>query len=630
MSDADKPRSWMDRFRSFLGGERPTEEPPHAEETDSEPPTAPRAPEPSPRAPRGGSSFGIRRVEGAATRPASQAFLQPPPSPEPISDSAEEEEDEPSISISEPSAERPTTEAASHTGAMFRRASDALSFLGAVSSAGLATEALSLAGTDGRVWVEAPVPPVRAAPLAFLAHGRPFGGQGEHRWVAALSDGRLLHVEVMPEEDGITTLITGDRVERLLPPSFRTVDLRGLLSACALRRIALRSRPEVMIAMPPPLARWVLGRSIALGLDAALATAEGRPLMGDGPAEGVVWMRLRGEGKRGVPVAWLASLTDLPGVMATYPVGAESQRLFVDVRCEAPLAGPLLEALLPGEDGWLLGGEDTGHRRIGKVSEFVPGASLLRAPLEIKGGMGSTRSDGRKVRLPEPLAVKLVRRRVNRPVDAVLIDETEVGWLRTYWMARPLGETLYLVGGARHVLVLAPGGLAAAVPFGVELSRVGPGGLYVEQGLDFSPPLPEEARLKAFGPSEATCVVVTEREALSFDVEATVPAWTLWAGPAPEMRVEKAGEAAQKLAAIAKALDGEGKGKQEEKPRAGMVIKPVEENKPLGPNERAKLRKDAAKAELRGDLAEAAKLLEQVGDAAAAGRLYERAAVKSV
>ena len=172
--------------------------------------------------------------------------------------------------------------------------------------------------------------------------------------------------------------------------------------------------------VPSALARWVLARAVALGLEVLLAPASRRPLLGEAPVEGAVWMRLRGaaRGPHGVDPA----LTDLPGVIAAYPVGLEAARLFVDVRCESPLSAALLESLLPGAAG-VLGAADVGHVRVRVLGELVSGASLLN-PAEVASAPLAVPGDAR---LPDPIPVRLVRRNLARRVDACASTSTRSG-----------------------------------------------------------------------------------------------------------------------------------------------------------------------------------------------------------
>jgi hypothetical protein len=644
MSDEERPpfwRRWFSRGPTASGDSTPGNAPPAAPPA-SEPPEPP-APLARPAAPAMGTpeppppglaqrpSFGIRRVARApAAQPPPAAFFAAPPEPPPpasvepevMGDDLDDLDDlelaaEESLASTDP-VRPPGLSAieASRTGVLFLRAADALSFLGAISGSGLASRASSLRGPEGRFWVEVPVSPRRTASMASLAAGRPFAGEGAH-WVAVLSDGQPIAPEVAPPDAGRDVLlITGSRIQRLQPGEWRAADLRDLLSATSLRGAVLRARPEVAAAVPSAFTRWVLGRAIALGIEVSLVPAERRPLLGDEPVEGIVWMRMRAPGS-GVSSAWIGALADLPGVLVTYPVGVEAARLFVDVRCETPLSGPLLESLLPGDEAWLLGAADVGHARIRPAGELVDGAALINppapaaAPLALPGA----------ARMPEPIPVRLVRRHVARPTDAVLLDEQELGWLRSYLMTRPVSEEIFLVGGGDRFLVLAAGDIAAKAPFGIELSRVGPGGLYVEQGLDFFPPLPEAARLSAFRAGEYEVVVLTEGGCHRFQAGDMVPAWSLWAGAAPEMKTQVPGETMRRLQEITKALQW--------KPSEPALARARPTGGPpvaADAGDRAQIRAEAAQAALRGDLAGAARQLERAGDFRAAGRLYERAA----
>ena len=59
---------------------------------------------------------------------------------------------------------------------------------------------------------------------------------------------------------------------------------------------------------------------------------------------------------------------------------------------------------------------------------------------------------GGAARLPEAIPVRLVRRNVVRPTDALLSTRRSFsGWLRTYLMHAPPGESMFLAGGGRAV-----------------------------------------------------------------------------------------------------------------------------------------------------------------------------------
>jgi hypothetical protein len=205
----------------------------------------------------------------------------------------------------------------------------------------------------------------------------------------------------------------------------------------------------------------------------------------------------------------------------------------------------------------------------------------------------------------------------------MLVDEVELNWLRSLLMARPADDSLFLLPGAGHYLVLAPGGLAGTLPLGIALEHLGPGGLYVEKGLEFHPPLPEAARQRLFQLSERRVVAVVTKGAYAFDRRRLVPAWTLWVGEAPPVQEGLSPRGKRLLARLSEtvrqAVDREVAALVEQQP-AVLPKSPV--------NRRLRWLAEAQQAELEGDWLRAAELLEAAGELVRAGRLYERAAAQ--
>ena len=134
----------------------------------------------------------------------------------------------------------------------------------------------------------------------------------------------------------------------------------------------------------------------------------------------------------------------------------------------------------------------------------------------------------------DPIPVRLVTRPgLRRSVDAVLVDDQELEWVRSWLMGRPMGETAFVLPGQGRHLLTAPGGLAAAVPFGEPLSWIGPGSLYVALGTEFYPPLPDGARHTRFELEDHRVVAVVPGTAYRFDPAEMLPAWSLWVGRGP-------------------------------------------------------------------------------------------------
>ncbi|MDC3957552.1 hypothetical protein [Polyangium jinanense] len=511
-------------------------------------------------------------------------------------------------------------------GAMFPGAGEALAFLGALGGARLAARAVCRRGPQGRIWVEVAAPPEKAATLARLAGGRAFtglvAGAGEEptlgaprAWVAMLPDGKPMPPRILlPQGSSRTVLVTGRDVERLERTLWTHAPLSALLESTSLRAERARARSEIVAVVPPELARWVVGRCLALGLVVALAPAERRELAEEGEGAGVVWMRVHAP-KGVVPASWISRLADLPGVVVAYAAGGDA-RLFVDARCDAPAWAPFFASFLDRDEVWVLGAVDVGHASLRLLGEMVPGGSLVTLPDRAAAPIEMGRA---AARLPEPIRVELVHDGRATRIDGVLLDADELAWARQWLVRLPAGDAVYLAFGEDRHLLLAADETASRVPFGIALSRIGPGAIYVEQGLGFFPAMPSEARRRAFGPKEGELVVVTRGGSFVFRIDSLSPAWSAWIAEPPPMHAEPFGQATKKLAEIERQARADGE-------RAAARKLPVEFDVQDGDIDEAKIREQAARALAGGSLARAAQLYERIGDLRAAAQLYERAA----
>ncbi len=271
--------------------------------------------------------------------------------------------------------------------------------------------------------------------------------------------------------------------------------------------------------------------------------------------------------------------------------------------------------MVPEGDTWILAPNDVGHWHLSLDGAFIDAASLLgaagTAPLKSVGVQSAPR-------LPDPIPVQVVAKSgLRRRVDAVLLDDGELDWLRRFLVGRPMSEEAWLLPGDERHLVTAPGGLPEALPFGTPLAWIGPGPIYMELDADFYPPLPAAARQARFLPEGNAIVAVLRSGTWRFDPEHLLPVWALWVDQAPAVKagLSRAGE--QILARIDDYL-----GSAELYP----PMHPGADSPPLDEKKRKRLIERAQRAELKGDLVEAAELLEEAGLHGPAGRLYERAA----
>lgn len=484
----------------------------------------------------------------------------------------------------------------SHPGAL-------LAFLAAVAGARLAATATCRGSVVGDWWADVPAPWSAVAELVWAAGGQPYAGSGgEWRALSPAGD--------PPPADA----------ERLDVNAWPVWEPARLLAVTPLRPRYPSSAEQLEVVVPGALGRWVLQRALALHLQVRLRLVSRRPLDGTGTTTGALWLRL--QAVRGpVPQSLLRALTALPYTLVAQAVGTGDQQLLVDIR-QCP---PLPEGLLPGwtspTERWVLGTADTGHWRLQLLGQEVDGASLLAAPAV---PVTAVVDPATAVTLPAPLPVRLVTRRggsVPRP-DAVLLDDAELHWLRLFLAGRPAGERAFLLPGPGRHLLLAPAGLTEVLPFGTPLTRVGPGGLYLEQGLTFAPPLPAGARQRAFRTGGEQVVAVMADGAYGFDRTQLVPAWTLWLGASPPVQAGLSPDGRQLLAHFDRSLRVADELPVELEPATTPTVR-----QPSG--DRPRLLEEALRAELNGDLVRAAELLEAAGELAGAGRLYEQAAAQA-
>lgn len=512
------------------------------------------------------------------TPPATPPSTPPPPKPEP----------------------EPEPEAAAElTGARFRSATAVLSYLGSVAGSGLAREGVVRRSPDGLWWAEVSVAPASVASLVLTGGGTPFVRSGK-RWVPVDSSGLLPDAK---------------RGQKLDISRWQSLDLLDLLAAAHLHPGRYFPSESLDLVVPGPLGRWVLRRAAALALEIGIIPAMRRPLAG-GAESGALRMRLRAT--RGtVPAAFVRALCNLPYVVAGVTTGGSEGDLLVDVRVRTPIAAGLLASMLPAGETWVLGPPDVGHCRVRHVGAQLDGATLLDTPeIAVADAPPMLPAD-----LPKRIPVRVVARADAAAVDAVLLDDTELAWLRSLLMGRPITEAAFLIPGAGAHLLLAPGGLPGQVPFGRPLTRIGPGALYIELGCAFYPPLPAAARIQQFGVSTQTAVAVSSGgTAFRFQMDHLLPCWSLFVGEAPTVRGGLSTEGSRILAAISEIV------RRREIDQSQPLIGLRSGRKPIDAADVPGLLEEAAKEEARGNLLHAAELLEEAGLLGRAGRLYERAA----
>jgi hypothetical protein len=487
------------------------------------------------------------------------------------------------------------------SGGHFASANSALAFLGSVFGARLSDTAAVRRTSQGTWWVEIALSYQRIAPLIWTAGGRPFAYHNQ-QWVALSQTGDL------PGEH--------QAKETLEVNTGSIVELAELLAEASLPPSRYREATVLDIVTPGKLGRWILRRATALGLEVTITPALQQPLnQNNSETSGVLLMRLQSKKGRSIPGALVYRLSNLPYTTVAVPSAeTERQSLLVDVRHRLPLAASLIEPMIPEGEIWLLGTREVNNWRLRLTGNQVDGALLLDAPQLPKIEIPSLSSG----QIPKPIAVQLVSRpQASQQADAVLLDDTELSWVRSLLMGRPIGEMTFLLLGTQYHLLTAPGGLPTQIPLGIPLVWVGPNALYLELGMDFYPPLPKSARQQRFNLNSQTAVVVARHHTYLFDTAHITPAWTLWVGEVPPVEKGLSGQGKQLLNQISQQLR-----QVESKPGLRILRQPkqVKESEEVG------LLEQAQKAELTGDLVKAAALLEKGGYSAQAGRLYERIA----
>lgn len=552
--------------------------------------------------------FTIRRLDRDNPPPTSPPTPQQPvaddPPPSPPSSSKPQRRPKPSPAP-QPAPSTPQTlskpPSRTRTGAQFRRANGVLAFLGSVFSADLIDGAVVRRSPQRLWWVEMDVSGERICSLIWTAGGRPFAPTGS-QWVALSVSGELPTANETP-----TTLNITD---------WEIVELAALLAETRLLEGRYRGAPLLDVVVPGMLGRSVLRRAMALGLTVQILPVQQQPLgQPDADPTNALRLRLQSQPEKPIPAALVHSLGNLPCTIVAEPLGLDGSDLLVDVRHRLALPPILVQRMIPTGETWVLGPPDVGHWRLQQDGTEIDGALLLEAPDVEMAPVPAQQSNNRIA----PIPVELVSRPgLRQPVDAVLVDDQELDWLRTWLMGRPVGETAFLLPGQGCHFLTAPGGLIGAIPFGKPLTWVGPGALYLELGTEFYPPLPDGARQARFELEQNTVVTVLPERAYRFDVVQMTPVWTLWVGEAPEIRGGLSPQGKQLLSQISKAIR-----QTEAKP---MRLPRQVEMKPVSKSERMDLLERAQRLELAGNLVQAAELLEKAGYPGPAGRLYERAA----
>lgn len=389
---------------------------------------------------------------------------------------------------------------------------------------------------------------------------------------------------------------------------------------------------ELAILIPAALVRLVLHRVVARGLRARYQRIEVHPF-GDqkldkqplGEQTGgtsMLLLRLRATPDQAdgfLSRPFVHSLGDLPGVVVARPAGSYS--LLIDLRLRSPSRPPA--GTVPSGEIWLFAeSEATRHATLSMrlipeddphtLEEFigVP-AHLQREP----DSFPVAATNRTPLRLPKAEPVHTIRRATPHPCEAIALDEQDLDRLRRLLRTRPLGEQVFLLPGPKRVLLTGPPETLRGIPFGIPLWRCGPGGLFLELGLDLFPPLPTPARKRIFNLNAQNVVVLTARQAYSFQLKNLRPAWVLWAGDGPRIEDGLSETTADLLSRF-----------QQVPVHATQKDSAPASNLGLPEDPRPEFLRQAQHAQLLGDLRGAAELLEKANELRAAARLWEQAA----
>lgn len=544
--------------------------------------------------------FTIRRLSPGPSTPEPE----PPPTPRRSPRKAVEEVDGESAKPSPPAEPSPSLAPEPLAAGLFASARSALAFLGSAFNLSTDHRQASVRRTpSGSWWAELSASADQLVELVWAAGGCPYALR-DGQWQPATPRARAAGAP-LPQPNNWPVLSLGDLLAQVRLPdsSYEPVN-------------------QVDLVLPGRLARLALRRAVALGLRAAMApvTLESLAESGGG-TPGAVLLRLRAAKRQTVSRSLLHALGTLPycAVCTTLGMHESAGHLLVDVRCRLPLPASLIQAMVPAGQAWLLAPADIGHWQFGFPHEFTDCASLLELPDQPAVPLPATPPAD----LSRPLPVAVVRSpHRNRRVDAVLLDDKELDWLRRYLMTRPLGEDGYLLPGPGRHLLSSPGGLPEALPLGVPLAWVGPHSFFLETGTDFHPPVPPRAREARFQLGPDKVVVLLGNEGFHFDPEKALPLWTLWVGDSPPVLGTISHHGRQLVARVDELLRVHlQQGREPAEPKPGLM------GLFRGKQDFSRIVRQAEKAERRGDFARAAELYEKAGQHGPAGRLYERAAM---
>ncbi|MFE4972060.1 hypothetical protein ACFRAR_08070 [Kitasatospora sp. NPDC056651] len=481
------------------------------------------------------------------------------------------------------------------------------------SAAGALACASALAGAGGERWACYRTEPARwwllssLGPLAADAPIRAAGGRPaavSREWIVGGEAGRDL---------ALPTVLAGVPVDAL-----------ELAAGCPVSSVPPAVAPaRVAVLTVPQLLPSALRRAAAAGVDASLLPVVGGPLHGgrEQAAETLTHLLLLsapGEGgtAAALPARLVGALARLPRTAVCGPDGSDD-RLLLDLRLRLPGRRLPLPAAVPDGELWLVTEEtELPPQRLRVCGEPLHLADAVPAgPVPALPAHAAAPAPVAPPPAPFDRLRVLPGRAPDERVAGVLLDDGRLDLLRRYLPGRPLGERAFLLLGDGLHLLLEPTPLIAALPFGDPCYRLGVGNCFVDAGHVLTPALPPGALVRTLGLDAETVVVARPDGFHRFDLTHLVPAWTLWAPPAPPQRPPGLSPTARALLAAAEQLLG-----------AASVQAPPG----AAPADPTDLLARATRLHAEGRYAEAAECYRLAGDPRRAGHLYERAAAEAV
>ena len=375
----------------------------------------------------------------------------------------------------------------------------------------------------------------------------------------------------------------------------------------------------------------------------------GEPREQGAPAGTLVQITLRASAAREYLPAALVDALEADQV--TLPCREAVDGLLVQHGRYSPLTDRQLAALVPTGATWVLADPPIGCWTLEPLAPLDDGWRLITlGPARALMPGGPDWTDLTYAPLPQPQPLRVVRSRsaADAPVDAVLLETSDLDAVRLLLEGHPLAETAVLVPGRDHHLLMAPGGVADRIPVGQYLTCTGPGSIFVAHGWRTDPRLPASAWRDLAHDLGQRALVLQAGRTLVFDLTRRRPVWELWAGEPPLVDVQIPAEARDILAGIdaeelaaahpspasrppsqpvgSQSRDTAGVPAQQESQGLRGLMRRLTGRTSPAPSRPPTWQEQAAAAELAHDLVAAAKLHVQHGDHLRAGRLYERAA----